>query len=470
MIQNPVDQYDKLLMTRIVALRDIPEHNVLKGDIGGLIDDEVKLSQRGNAWVGNDAKVIGKVKISGNALVTENAILVAEKRARIEVSENAKISGAALIHITSSGYADNSKPETTICGNSRIHGEARLFCVCFVGGRAVIHGNASINNDCVIEGQTHITGNAKIGRSVKLSGDIFISDDANIDSYVTINGRSYVVGTGFVPELNKLRDIVFTGDVFKDRELYLLRETMDESDFLRHITAELKFDKTSKELLSTKKESMATQDELLKQLSSIRIGRGTTKAPEIEEVQAPYFPSSSPPLPSFSSYPNAKAESGTAKTETGEHDAEYVEILEEIIAKVASYETDIIKVIKYPLMVDMSVAETVDMMMALKKAGRLRNRGHNDYFIQAVIDLERKYMIAESNARKTAASHLSPEQRKKTDTAKTMFALACDEKASENERRTAFTQGFRQLEGVVAVPETAIENLKKRMGMAELEA
>ena len=36
---------------RIKALKDIPAHNVKKGDIGGLIEKEANLSHDGSAWI-----------------------------------------------------------------------------------------------------------------------------------------------------------------------------------------------------------------------------------------------------------------------------------------------------------------------------------------------------------------------------------------------------------------------------------
>ncbi|MBA5724608.1 hypothetical protein H0G72_05725, partial [Liberibacter sp. Z1] len=54
----------------VIALRDIPEHNVKKGDEGGCIESEANLSQKGNCWVGKTGIVYGKTtKVKDDALV-----------------------------------------------------------------------------------------------------------------------------------------------------------------------------------------------------------------------------------------------------------------------------------------------------------------------------------------------------------------------------------------------------------------
>ena len=52
---------------QIRALRDFGQ--VKKGDLGGLIENEINLSHDGNSWIFGDAFVSGCVRISGNARV-----------------------------------------------------------------------------------------------------------------------------------------------------------------------------------------------------------------------------------------------------------------------------------------------------------------------------------------------------------------------------------------------------------------
>ena len=51
-------------LTRIRALRDIPEANVKAGDLGGYLEKEENLCISGAAWVSGEAQVSGEASIS----------------------------------------------------------------------------------------------------------------------------------------------------------------------------------------------------------------------------------------------------------------------------------------------------------------------------------------------------------------------------------------------------------------------
>lgn len=55
---------DESGLYRIGALINIPTHGVRVGDLGGLIAKEGNLSQRGNAWIGDNARISGDARIS----------------------------------------------------------------------------------------------------------------------------------------------------------------------------------------------------------------------------------------------------------------------------------------------------------------------------------------------------------------------------------------------------------------------
>ena len=91
---------------RIKALKSF--RSIEKGDLGGWIESEKNLSQDGDAWVFDNAKVRGNATIRGDAWVFDNA----------EVSGNAIVSGNATIsgNATVSGYA-------VVCGNAKVRGK-----------------------------------------------------------------------------------------------------------------------------------------------------------------------------------------------------------------------------------------------------------------------------------------------------------------------------------------------------------
>lgn len=61
------------ILHRICAVRDIPEHNVKAGDLGGWIEAERNLSQKGAAWVADSALVMDSARVTGKARVMDSA-------------------------------------------------------------------------------------------------------------------------------------------------------------------------------------------------------------------------------------------------------------------------------------------------------------------------------------------------------------------------------------------------------------
>lgn len=65
-----------------------------KGELGGYIEKESNLSHKGNAWVGDDAKVYDEAKVYGDALVCG----AAEVFDHANIYGNAKVHGAAKVY------------------------------------------------------------------------------------------------------------------------------------------------------------------------------------------------------------------------------------------------------------------------------------------------------------------------------------------------------------------------------------
>jgi len=76
-------------LRRIQALRDIPKYGVEAGDLGGWVESETNLSQEGDCWIGDEAKVFGRAWVFERARVYWNARVYRDA----EVSGNAKVSG-----------------------------------------------------------------------------------------------------------------------------------------------------------------------------------------------------------------------------------------------------------------------------------------------------------------------------------------------------------------------------------------
>ena len=71
LLQDQTIEWCGRTLCRICALRDFG--SVHAGDVGGYIECEHNLSQDGNAWVYDDARVCGDARVSDNALVCGDA-------------------------------------------------------------------------------------------------------------------------------------------------------------------------------------------------------------------------------------------------------------------------------------------------------------------------------------------------------------------------------------------------------------
>ena len=114
---------------RIKALKSFG--NIKEGELGGWIESEKNLSQRGDAWVCRHAIVYDNAWVYGNATISGNAT----------VSDNAWVGGYAIV----GGYAK-------VYGNAEVYGNATIGGYATVRGNAVISGNAKVyeNADFIV--------------------------------------------------------------------------------------------------------------------------------------------------------------------------------------------------------------------------------------------------------------------------------------------------------------------------------
>ena len=104
---------------RIRALIDIPEHDVKAGDLGGWIEAERNLSQKGAAWVADPALVMDSARVTGKARVMDSA----------RVTGKALVTGSAD-YITIGAIGSRNDTTTFYRGAD---GKIYVSCGCFNG-------------------------------------------------------------------------------------------------------------------------------------------------------------------------------------------------------------------------------------------------------------------------------------------------------------------------------------------------
>ena len=118
---------DGRTLYRIEALKDF--NDVKKGDKGGFVESDNNLTQSGDCWIYDDAKVYGNAKVIDNATVESSA----------KIFDNAIISGSA-----------------TVYGQSKVYGDATVL------GNSIVFGNTKVCGDAIVSGNTEIYGDAVI--------------------------------------------------------------------------------------------------------------------------------------------------------------------------------------------------------------------------------------------------------------------------------------------------------------------
>lgn len=388
--KTPITSGEWPVFYRLVALRDIPEHGVKAGDLGGFITGPNALSHEGSCWIGENAIVGPYVKVQDNAYIGGNAHVMNnfDKRSLV-VKENASIAGNAQVWLSRFGLG-NPEEETLIAGNAQISGNAKLVNVKFVLGNAKISGDAHLERCGKIIDNADISGKAKLKKSASVSGETIITGDVLIDENASVTDCRISQG-GVVYVLEDLKDMIINSEGRRNKDV----------------------------------KGLATRQD-----NTVLSGSPVSLLEDTPDILFDF---------------NAIRES------------------------ISAYETDIVKILKYPVMTDRTDPYTRAMGKALNVASRLSRKPESDEFSNAVSELEDAFLAAESNALKIASTSLSEEDRKKTEKAKDLLAIAANEGSSENEKKISFKQAFKQLEGVVVVPEPAVDAFRVKIGLKELK-
>jgi hypothetical protein len=416
----------RVALHRIQALVDIPLHGVRKGDLGGYVSSKRILSHYGSCWVGGDAivhDIVDHELIQDDALVTDKAVVTNI------VSGNSKVRGNAFSAMKVLGNCD-------ISGNACLEDRNRQ------DGK--LKGNIIVTDNAVINDVSMFTSGASI---IEISGNVAI--DMGVHPYLTRR-------TVFITE--PLQRIAISGKVILNNVDIAGDCTMD-GDFLMEdcsIEGNTKITGTpnimpDSHFLGTNIIGGTAHIPGGSRVRNIILEEGTLR----QDVPAPVEKSS-------------VSATATIPAVTNELQ-EYIDIILDTEKEYESYTTDIVKLIKYPAMGDHSIIETKDFLYNLRNAKRAIKAGNAEKIIDLSEKVEKSFMAAENKAQTLVTSHLEPVKKAALKKASQMFAIAADEASPEPEKRVSVKAGLRSLEGIIAVSDEAVEMLKSRFGLRELE-
>ena len=412
-IEHPL-RFAYTTVYRVIAVIDIPRHGVKAGDMGGYVDHKKVLSQKGDCWIGDNAMVLDKSSVIDDAIIKDDAVV-----------SNTTVGGHATICESAKVFEMPGWKKSRVIGSAKIYGNAQVVSS-NVSDYSKIYEAAVVNRADVTE-YSEIFGYAKI-----MGPGVYI-DDSKIFGYAEIHSNASITNSSVHCQVLVHR----AGDV-EDSTLTHKR-VVKEDDYVTEQNMIALFRNSHGETLNCGIDGveMATCRNIYQEKSSL---------PEVPSSALPASSANSPTI-----QPARKR-------------------LDSIEQKYAEYEKDIVKIIKYPIMTDLTNTYTATFNSALRKTQRLFDEGDLTAYKHSLDTLEDSFHIAESNARKISLSQLASDERSKVTDARQMLAVALDEASSETEKKNAFKGAMRNLEGIVAVPDAAMISLRQQIGLLEIEA
>jgi hypothetical protein len=411
----------------IKALVDIPAHNVRAGDIGGSIDKKSNLSQTGDAWIGDSSYVLDKSSVEDDALVTDEAVV-----SGVIVKNHAKVYGNAVVLEGNSPSLSDSG--FYVSNFAEIHDFAKVSGS-YVTDNSVING-ASVVTRSVLKGTSRISGFARvIGPNIRLV-DTLVYGSAEIMSDTNFY-KAKIHCSARILSHSKINSSVIAGNTsIADATI-----TSNRRDYNGNLKERIEISPCMIE--GQQVDSCAHQypDDGYLDPEPLTLGEvlnleGKTQV-KLEIKKASSFDRSR---------------------------------LDEVETAYATYEQDIVKLIKYPVMTDLTDEYTAAFHSLLRKVRRVADKEDQTAYKETIDSLDDAFFAAESNARRIATSMFSDEDKSKVTDAGQMIAMALNEKASATEKKNAYKGAMRNLEGRVSLPEVTIMNLLERIGLKELEA
>jgi len=114
--------------------------NVKAGDLGGWVQNEINLSQEGDCWIYDNAKVFGRAVVQDSAIVKGSAVVSASA----VVKDLAEVYGSAIVSDSAvvSGRA-------VVQDSAVVYGSAKVYGSAVVRDSAVVRASAEVTKDTV---------------------------------------------------------------------------------------------------------------------------------------------------------------------------------------------------------------------------------------------------------------------------------------------------------------------------------
>jgi len=179
---------------RIRALKDFGEVNV--GDLGGWVESEKNLSQKGSCWIDVDAMVYDKAEVSGDVIIYGKARVYgnakvsgnSEVGGNSEVYDNAQVSGKAIIYGNYDNISVKVYNNAIVTDKAKVNGSAQVY------GNAKVYGNAELRMHSKVYDKAQVYGNAKLYAQAQVYGNAKVFGNTTVHSTSQVFGNASVSG------------------------------------------------------------------------------------------------------------------------------------------------------------------------------------------------------------------------------------------------------------------------------------
>lgn len=135
-----------------------------------------------------------------------------------------------------------------------------------------------------------------------------------------------------------------------------------------------------------------------------------------------------------------------------------------------TYETDLVTLLDYPMMIDLREPLTVEFHKAKRQADLLRPDDRDALIDDPAAQTEYRdavhayaiaFDVAETEAKRRRQGGFEPREQERLSRAQHLLKLAFDDGATPQERQSAYKRARKELEGLIVMP---------RVGLSQLEA
>jgi len=194
---------------------------IKKGDKGGWIAQESNLSEKGNCWIYNEAKVYGDAKVYDNAKVYGSSEVFDDAR----VFDNARVFSSAQVYGNAQVFDDARVfdyvrvfSNVQVFDDAQVYGNAQVFDDAQVFGNAEVYGyakvfehalvfeHAEVSEHAQVYGYAKIYGNAEVSDNAEASGNAEVFGDAKVYDNAEVFSNGKVFGDDVVSNYDKVTD------------------------------------------------------------------------------------------------------------------------------------------------------------------------------------------------------------------------------------------------------------------------